>query len=153
MTHKKINPEWLAGTRIPSVEYAELLSDVPCDELRLFAAKICEQVIEIRVVAGSMRRPPRIGTETITNPTLLRALSGLDKSIYGKQASKNSQPGKIRRTQAWEVVKTLHTNHRSEYAKRSMFVKFALSEMNESIRPEPRTVDGWVRVMDEQLAG
>lgn len=151
MPRRKISPAWLAGTKIPSVEYAALLSDVPREELQLFAAMICEQVIEFRVVEGHMENPPRITTEMLTEPLLLKALSGLHKAIYGKQASKNARPGEIRLKSAWHEMKVLHSQHRGEFEKRSTFVRFAVKSVSDC--PSHRQATEWVKKMDEQQTG
>jgi len=154
MTSRTPKPEYVSGKKITDSDYAAgLLKKVSRDELALFAAMICAKVTEFRVTAGQRDRPLTSSTIEITSPLLLRTLALLDKRVYGKQASANAKPGETRLPHARQTVMRLHQKHRKEYSVRAAFVRFAEHQIDQSGRPQRRTIDAWVREMDKQSAG
>jgi hypothetical protein len=154
MTSRTPKPEYVSGKKITHSDYAAgLLKDVSREELALFAAEICAKVTEFRVIEGQTDSPLTSSTVEITSPLLLRTLELLDKRVYGKQASLNAQPGKTRLPYALQIVTRLHQEHRKEYSTRAAFVRFAEGQIDQSGCPQTRTINAWVKVMDEQSAG
>jgi hypothetical protein len=158
------------GTPLSVEDYAGFfLADVTLEELLLFAARICARVVDYRITgdlaskgddkhlmaskpnSGYRGSFKNISSKQITNPLLVKAIEGLDTAMFKSKQSKNAGPGMPRLKPAWDQVKALHDRHRSEYSKRAPFIRFAMVEVIDC--PSFKTVDGWVKILDNLSAG
>jgi hypothetical protein len=149
MSKKKPSQAWSSGFELSDAEYAALIT-ASHGELLNFAVRVCKKVVDYRG-SKSMRITHATDIEEIKDSLLCRVLEKLDKSIYGKQASQNANPGKSRLEPAYKEFAALHAAHRHDYKKRAPFVRFAKNNMAE---PSPclSTLDGWAKNLDAQSA-
>jgi hypothetical protein len=150
MSKKRPSQAWSSGVELSDREFAALIT-ASHGELLNFAVQVCKKVVNYRG-SKSMRIPHAIDIEEIKDSLLCNVLEKLDKSIYGKQASQNANPGKPRLEPAHKELAALHAKYRQEYKKRAPFVRFAESEIAKPCPPFS-TLDGWTKNLDAKSAG